>query len=75
MEEPAGIFGVLSTDRLRRATISFMDRSLSSELVSDIVGYKRIQVSLKAMETDSYLLRHTFHHALLLPRILHLQIR
>ena len=74
-DPPAGIFRVLSTDRLPRAIISLMDRSLTSELVSDVVGYKRIQVSLKAMETDSYLLRRTFHHALLLPRILHLQIR
>jgi hypothetical protein len=75
MEDPVGIFRVLSIDRLPSAINSFMDRSLTSELNSDVAGYKRIQASLKAMETDSYLLRRTFHRALLLPRILHLQIR
>lgn len=66
-EDPAQIFRALSTDRLPRAIVSFMDRSLTSDLVSDVAGHKRIRVSLKAMEADSYLLRRTFHHALCSP--------
>ena len=64
VEDPAQILRLLNTDALPRAIVSFMDRSLSSELVSDAARQKRIRVALKAMETDSYLLQRTFHHAL-----------
>lgn len=67
VEDPAQTFRMLNTDRLPRAIVSFMDRSLSSELVSDVVGQKRIRVSVRAIGTDPYLLRRTFHHALCSP--------
>jgi hypothetical protein len=47
-----------------KAIVSFMDRTLSSQLFSDITIQKRIGVSLKAMEMDHYLLQRTFYHAL-----------
>jgi len=64
VEDPAQILRVLNTDRLPKAIVAFMDRSLSSELVSGVAEQKRIKVSLKAMVTDPYLLQRTFHHAL-----------
>lgn len=64
IEDPAQILRVLNTDRIPKAIIAFMDRSLSSELVSGFVEQKRIKVSLKAMVADPYLLERTFHHAL-----------
>jgi hypothetical protein len=67
VEDPAQILRLLNTDRLPKAIISFMDRSLSSELYSDVARQKRIRVSLKAMEVNSYLLQRTFYHALCSP--------
>ena len=64
VEDPAQVLRALNNYMLPKAIISFIDRSLSSELVSDIAGQRRIRVSLKAMETDSYLLQRTFYHAL-----------
>jgi hypothetical protein len=64
VEDPAQILRALNNHKLPKAMISFMDRSLSSDLISDTVGQRRIRVSLKAMEADSYLLRRTFYHAL-----------
>jgi hypothetical protein len=64
VEDPAQILRVLNTNRLPKAIISFMDRSLSSELVSGVAEQKRIRVALKAMVADPYLLERTFHHAL-----------
>lgn len=67
VEGPAQILRLLNTDRLPKAIVSFMDRSLSSELYSDVARQKRIRVFLKAMEVDSYLLQRTFYHALCSP--------
>lgn len=64
VEDPTQILRVLNTDRIPKAIVAFMDRSLSSELVTGIAEQKRIKVSLKAMVTDPYLLERTFHHAL-----------
>jgi hypothetical protein len=64
VEDPAQILRVLNTDRIPKAIVAFMDRSLSSELVTGVAEQKRIRVSLKAMVTDPYLLERTFHHAL-----------
>jgi hypothetical protein len=64
VEDPAQVLRALNTHKLPRAIVSFMDRSLSSELVPDIVGQRRIRGSLKAMDADSYLLQRTFYHAL-----------
>ena len=64
VEDPAQVLRALNTNKLPRAIISFMDRSLSSELVADATGRRRVRVSLKAIETDSYLLQRTFYHAL-----------
>jgi len=64
VEDPAQVLRVLNANLLPRAIVSFMDRSLSSELFSDNTVHKRIRVSLKAMETDPYLLQRTFYHAL-----------
>lgn len=64
VEDPAQILRVLNTDRIPKAIIAFMDRSLSSELVTGVAEQKRIRVSLKAMIADPYLLERTFHHAL-----------
>ena len=64
VEHPAQVLQALNTNGLPRAIISFMDRSLSSDLVSGITEQRRIRVALKAMETDAYLLQRTFYHAL-----------
>lgn len=64
VEDPAQILRVLNTDRIPKAIVAFMDRSLSSELVTGVAEQKRIRVSLKAMLADPYLLERTFHHAL-----------
>ena len=64
VEDPAQILRVLNTDRIPKAIVAFMDRSLSSDLVTGVAEQKRIRVSLKAMVTDPYLLQRTFHHAL-----------
>ena len=64
VEHPAQVLRALNTNGLPRAIISFMDRSLSSDLVSGITEQRRIRVALKAMETDAYLLQRTFYHAL-----------
>ena len=64
VEDPAQILRVLNTDRIPKAIIAFMDRSLSSELVSGVAEQNRIKVSLKAMMVDPYLLERTLHHAL-----------
>ena len=50
--------------RLPRAIVSFMDRSLTSDLISGITEQRRIRVVLKAIETDLHLLQRTFYHAL-----------
>ena len=64
VEDPAQILRVLNANRIPKAIIAFMDRSLSSELVSGVVEQKRIRVALRAMAADPYLLERTFHHAL-----------
>jgi hypothetical protein len=64
VDDPAQILRVLNTNRIPKAIVAFMDRSLCSELVSGVVEQKRIKVSLRAMMTDPYLLQRTFHHAL-----------
>ena len=62
--DPPQVLRALNTNRLPKALVSFMDRSLSSELLSDNTRQKRTRVSLKAMMTDTYLLQRTFYHAL-----------
>ena len=64
VEDPAQALRVLNTNRLPRAIVSFMDRTLSSDLVSGITEQRRIRVALKAIKTDPYLLQRTFYHAL-----------
>ncbi|KAH9036017.1 hypothetical protein EDB83DRAFT_2415300, partial [Lactarius deliciosus] len=44
--------------------LAFIDHSLSSDLVSDTTRRQRINISLKAIQADSYLLQRTFYHAL-----------
>ena len=64
VEDPTQALRTLSTDRLPRAIVSFMDRSLTSDLVSGITERRRIKVALKAIGTDAHLLQRTFYHAL-----------
>lgn len=64
VEDPARILRVLNTDKIPKAILAFMDRSLSSEPVAGVAVQKRIRVSVNAMVTDFYLLQRTFHHAL-----------
>jgi len=64
VEDPANVLRELNTDRLPRVIMSFMDRSLSSDLFSGVTAQKRIRISLRAMEADPYLLQQTFHRAL-----------
>ncbi|KAI0299089.1 hypothetical protein B0F90DRAFT_631560 [Multifurca ochricompacta] len=64
VEDPAQVLRKSNTDRFPRAIVSFIDRSLSSDLISDSTRQQRIRVSLKAIQTDPYLLQRTFHHAL-----------
>jgi hypothetical protein len=64
VEDPANVLRELNKDLLPRVIVSFMDRSLSSHLFSDITVQKRIRISLRAMEVDPYLLQRTFHRAL-----------
>ncbi|KAH9082260.1 hypothetical protein EDB83DRAFT_2670496 [Lactarius deliciosus] len=53
-----------NTDRLPQAILAFIDHSFSSDLVSDTTRRQRINISLKAIQADSYLLQRTFYHAL-----------
>ena len=64
VEDPANVLRELNTDLLPRVIVSFMDRSLSSDLFLGITVQKRIRISLRAMEADPYLLQQTFHRAL-----------
>jgi hypothetical protein len=64
VEKPAQVLRALNNHKLPKAIISFMDRSLSSDLISDTSRQRRITVSLKAMAADSYLLQRTFYYAL-----------
>jgi hypothetical protein len=52
VDDPAQILRVLNADRIPKAIIAFMHRSLSSELVLDVAEQKRIRVLLKAMVAD-----------------------
>ena len=58
------VLRTLNIDRLPSAIVSFMNRSLTSDLISGITVRRRIRVALKAIETDRYLLQRTFYHAL-----------
>ena len=61
---PSQALRALNTDRLPRAIVSFMDRPLSSDLVSGTTEQRQIRVVLKAIETDPHLLQRTFYQAL-----------
>ena len=64
VENPTEVLRQSNTDRLPKAIVGFMDHSLSSGLVPDAARQKRITISLKAIQADSYLLQRTFYHAL-----------
>ncbi|KAH8984236.1 hypothetical protein EDB92DRAFT_1950948 [Lactarius akahatsu] len=50
--------------QITSAILAFIDHSFSSDLVSDTTRRQRINISLKAIQVDSYLLQRTFYHAL-----------
>ncbi len=64
VEDPAQVLKGVNTDASPKAIVAFMSHSLSSDLVSDTTRQQQIEVSLKAMQTDPYLLQRTFYHAL-----------
>jgi hypothetical protein len=64
VEEPTKVLQQINTDRSPKAILAFMDRSLSSDL-SEETRQQQMEVSVTAMQTDPYLLRRSFHHALL----------
>jgi hypothetical protein len=64
VEEPAKVLQQINTDRSPKAILAFMDRSLSSNL-SEETRQRQMEVSVTAMQTDPYLLRRSFYHALL----------
>ena len=63
VEDPAKVLQEANGDRTPKAILAFMDRSLSSDLPEQ-TRQRRIEVSLKAMQTHPYLLRRSFYHAL-----------
>ena len=63
VEDPAKVLEQANTDRSPKAILAFIDRSLSSNLPEE-TKQRRIEVSLKAMQTDPYLLQRSFHHTL-----------
>lgn len=64
VENPTEVLRDSNTNRLPKAIVAFLDHSLSSGLVSDAARQRRIDISLKAIQADSYLLQRTFYHAL-----------
>ncbi|KAI9436615.1 hypothetical protein H4582DRAFT_1962123 [Lactarius indigo] len=64
VEDPAQVLRAANTDTSPKAILAFMDHSLSSDLISDTTKQQRITASLKAIQTDPYLLERTFYHAL-----------
>jgi hypothetical protein len=66
-KEPAELFRSFHEDRVPRAILSFMHRTLSSATLTNDIKQKRIKLSLVVIELDPYLLERTFFHALSLP--------
>ncbi|KAI9449380.1 hypothetical protein BJY52DRAFT_1307754 [Lactarius psammicola] len=64
VENPAQVLRDANSDTIPKAIVALVNHSLSSDLVSDTTRQKRATVSLKAMQTDPYLLQRTFYHAL-----------
>ncbi|KAH9024615.1 hypothetical protein EDB85DRAFT_268238 [Lactarius pseudohatsudake] len=64
VENPAQVLRGANTDIIPKAIVALVNHSLSSNLVSDTARHRRVMVSLKAMQTDPYLLQRTFYHAL-----------
>ncbi|KAI9448608.1 hypothetical protein BJY52DRAFT_1311730, partial [Lactarius psammicola] len=64
VEEPAQVLRDVNSDTIPKAIVALMNHSLSSDLVSDTTRQQRVTVSLKAMQTDPYLLQRTFFHTL-----------
>ncbi|KAH9055577.1 hypothetical protein EDB87DRAFT_1761944 [Lactarius vividus] len=64
VQNPTEVLRESNTDRLPQAILAFIDHSFSSDLVADTTRRKRINVSLNAIQADSYLLQRTFYHAL-----------
>jgi hypothetical protein len=59
------IFEGLNSKQLPQSVISFLDRSLSSDLLDDADKQERIKKCLKAVNSDPLLLQCTFKQALL----------
>ncbi len=66
-KEPAEVFWSFHKDRVPRAILSFMHRTLFSATLPDDIKRRRIRVSLEAIKLDPYLLERTFFHVLSLP--------
>ncbi|KAH9023434.1 hypothetical protein EDB85DRAFT_2151125 [Lactarius pseudohatsudake] len=64
VQNPTEVLRESNTDRLPQAILAFIDHSFSSDLVSDTTRRQRLNISLKAIQADSYLLQRTFYHAL-----------
>ncbi|KAH9026461.1 hypothetical protein EDB84DRAFT_1563722 [Lactarius hengduanensis] len=64
VQNPTEVLRESNTDRLPQAILAFIDHSslLTSSRIRQ--GGKRINISLKAIQADSYLLQRTFYHAL-----------
>ena len=63
VKDPAKVLQQPNTDRSPKVILSFIDRSLSSDLPEE-TRQRRIEASLKAMRAHPYLLQRSFHHAL-----------
>lgn len=64
VENPTEVLRESNTNQLPKAIVGFIDHSLTFGLVPDTTRRRRISVSLKAIQADSYLLQRTFYHAL-----------
>ncbi|KAH9172414.1 hypothetical protein EDB89DRAFT_2242873 [Lactarius sanguifluus] len=64
VKDPPQVLRGANTDIIPNAIVALVDHSLSSNLVSDTARQRRVTVSLKAMQTDPYLLQRTFYHTL-----------
>jgi len=67
VKQPEGVFKDFYTDRMPRAILSFIIRTLSSATLPNETKQKRIKLSFRVVELDPYLLERTFFHALKSP--------
>jgi len=64
MRDPAQVFRGTNTEAIPKAIVAFLNHSLHSDLISNETRQQRINISLKAIQTDPYLLQRTFYFAL-----------